>query len=598
MGGLFVQVNDGQHGWDCKSRSDCLSLQCEAAFLGAKISLVARYIPRSLGCTRLLMRWQQKLYGVLWRFCLGTALCYLCISTSGASTTTAAPSAEEAQVTIFNRPLATFRSTLFGVGAQERARRTQRNVLELLDRGGPGVVSVRSEGELSLILLDDVAALSFGPEDVDTVSGQTRDAMLAASVQALKTVVREKQETRDMSALLREAGYVLAATLIAILLWLGLNRLYRFIASWTLQRMGRAMHAFDPAGPALMLGERVLHVVSALLTLLYWSATLLLVYEWLSFSLSRFPFTRAWGEQLHAYLLDSVLLIFSGIASAIPNLFIAGLVFLVARTVIRMLRPLFDRVAAGHLDLGLIDQDTAVISRRLASVLIWLFALAMAFPYLPGAQTEAFRGMSVLVGLMISLGASSMVGQAAGGLILMYTRSIKMGEYVRIGDHEGTITEIGLFTTRIRTGLGEEITLPNSVIIGTATKNYSRTVQGQGFVIDATVTIGYDTPWRQVQAMLCEAARRTEHVLDEPQPRVFQTALSDFYPEYRLVCQAIPSQPRSRAEVLSALHANIQDVFNEYGIQIMSPHYQADPAQEKIVKKENWYAASAQQSAD
>ena len=168
---------------------------------------------------------------------------------------------------------------------------------------------------------------------------------------------------------------------------------------------------------------------------------------------------------------------------------------------------------------------------------------------------------------------------------------------MRIGDHGGTISESGLFTTRIRPGLGEEITLPNSVIIGTATKNYSRTVQGSGYVLDTAVTIGYDTPWRQVEALLCEAARRTEGVLTEPKPRVFQTALSDFYPEYRLVCQAIPTQPRPRAEVLSALHANIQDVFNEYGVQIMSPHYLGDPTQEKLVKKENWFAAPAKSVA-
>jgi small-conductance mechanosensitive channel len=129
--------------------------------------------------------------------------------------------------------------------------------------------------------------------------------------------------------------------------------------------------------------------------------------------------------------------------------------------------------------------------------------------------------------------------------------------------------------------------------LGTVTKNYSRAVKGRGFVLDTTVTIGYDTPWRQVEAMLLEAARRTPGVLDEPVPRTFQLALSDFYPEYRLVCQAVPSQPRPRAEVLSALHANIQDVFNEYGVQIMSPHYLGDPAAPKVVPREAWHAAPA-----
>jgi small-conductance mechanosensitive channel len=194
---------------------------------------------------------------------------------------------------------------------------------------------------------------------------------------------------------------------------------------------------------------------------------------------------------------------------------------------------------------------------------------------------------------MFTVGGSSLFGQAASGLILMYSRTIRVGEYVRINDQEGTVTELGTFTTRIRTGLGEELTLPNALVLGTVTKNYSRTVHGRGYIVDTTVTIGYDTPWRQVEAMLTEAALRTPGVLSQPAPRVFQTALSDFYPEYRLVCQAVPSEPRPRAEVLANLHGNIQDVFNEYGVQIMSPHYLGDPDGPKVVPKKDWYAAPA-----
>ena len=217
----------------------------------------------------------------------------------------------------------------------------------------------------------------------------------------------------------------------------------------------------------------------------------------------------------------------------------------------------------------------------------------MAYPYLPGSNTDAFRGLSVLLGLMVSLGASNLVGQAASGLILTYTRTFRVGEYVRVADHEGTVMSLGAFTTRIRTGLGEELTISNSLVMAAVTKNYSRAVKGPGFVVDTTVTIGYDTPWRQVEALLVEAARRTPGVLADPKPHVFQTSLSDFYPEYRLVAQAIPSEPRPRAEVMNVLHANIQDVFNEHGVQIMSPHYRGDPAQPKLVPRDQWYAAPA-----
>jgi len=141
--------------------------------------------------------------------------------------------------------------------------------------------------------------------------------------------------------------------------------------------------------------------------------------------------------------------------------------------------------------------------------------------------------------------------------------------------------------------MGEELTLSNTFIAGAVTKNYSRVVKGDGFIVDTTVTIGYDTPWRQVQAMLVEAARRTTGIVDTPAPTVFQTALSDFYPEYRIVAHALPSEPLPRAKVISELHANIQDVFNEHGVQIMSPHYLGDPAEAKVVPPAKWYPAPA-----
>lgn len=157
---------------------------------------------------------------------------------------------------------------------------------------------------------------------------------------------------------------------------------------------------------------------------------------------------------------------------------------------------------------------------------------------------------------------------------------------------------VGLFCSTPAVGLarnlGRKAALEMLLTGGSVTKNYSRSVPGKGFIVDTTVTIGYDTPWRQVEAMLIEAANRTPGILETPAPRVFQTALSDFYPEYRLVAQAVPSEPRPRAEVMTMLHANIQDVFNEYNVQIMSPHYLGDPAQAKVVKAEDWHLAPAE----
>lgn len=210
----------------------------------------------------------------------------------------------------------------------------------------------------------------------------------------------------------------------------------------------------------------------------------------------------------------------------------------------------------------------------------------IAYPYLPGAHTEAFKGVSVFVGLMLSLGSAGMVGQVVGGLVVVYSRAFRTGEYVKIGDYEGEIREIGILSTKMLTVKQEEITIPNAVLVGSTTVNYSRHAEGGGSILSTSVTIGYDAPWRQVHGLLLMAAERTPGVLKDPTPRVLQRSLSDFYVEYQLLFRI--KQPEQRYLILSELHGHIQDAFNEYGVQIMSPHFEMQPDTAIIVPKNDW----------
>jgi len=511
---------------------------------------------------------------------------------TGKSVATAAASAP---LVIFNRTVTEFHSSLFGVSPTDRAERAKGEIVRVLLKGGAGKVTQENTSSGKVILLDGEHVFMLLHQDANLLEHESIEQAAHNAVQVLTQVVAETREARDLSALLRAAGLAALATIILLLLVWILRQVRGWVAARILPLAQQKSSQLRVGGEVILRGELVLGIVSRVMTLCYWLGILLLFYQWLGYVLARFPYTRPLGERLMQYLLKVAGNIANGMLHTIPNLLIAFVIFLLAKGLISLLSSFFDRVEGGQISLSWLDRDTVRPTRRLISAAIWLFALAMAYPYLPGAQTEAFKGLSVLVGLMISLGASSLVGQAASGLILMYTRTMRPGEFVGISDKEGTVVELGLFTTRIRTGTGEELTLPNSLILGTVTKNYSRTVQGHGFILGTTVTIGYDTPWRQIHAMLIEAARRTDGVLLDPPPRVFQLALSDYYPEYRLVCQAVPSTPLPRAEILTALHANIQDVFNEYGVQIMSPHYMADPAEAKVVAKKDWYAAPSTQ---
>ena len=499
----------------------------------------------------------------------------------------------EASLIVFNRTLTVFRAQFLGATPTVRAARARAVIEESLRQNGDLAVTIKANPEGQFIVLDDRLAFVITAGDADPLLQETPETVARQAARRLEQIVAETRESRNMESLLKALGATAVATLVfGLLLWT-LSRLRGWLANALLSRAERKVENLKIGNLQIIEGEYLLPFLRRLLSILRWLVVFLLSYEWLSFVLSRFPYTRPWGERLNDYLLNMASGLLEGIFGAIPGLGVALVIFMLARVFIGFLGRFFERVSHTGAPVSWLEPETMPTTRRLFSIGIWLFAIAMAYPYLPGAQTEAFKGLSVLLGLMVSLGASSVVGQGAAGLILTYTRTIRAGEYVRIGEHEGTVVRIGMFTTCIRTGLGEELTLPNSMITGAVTKNYSRTVDGAGYVVDTTVTIGYDTPWRQVEAMLIEAAKRTPGILENPSPVVFQTNLSDFYPEYRLVAQAVPRSPRPRAEVLSQLHANIQDVFNEYGVQIMSPHYLADTADAKVVKPDDWYPAPA-----
>lgn len=506
----------------------------------------------------------------------------------------ASVSAEPVELKVFNRSVFVFQATLLGETPKVRASRAQAVIGEVLKEHHDLEIKVEPIQDSYLILIGDRRAFFVSPKDLVS-SGLTVHEAANQVAQRLRQVVTESAEASNLRYLLLAAGLSALATLAYVLVLRLLHRGRAKALGWLPKRMQKHTSKLKFGDTQLLDLSNTYPLARGMLALFYWTFVIVSSYEWLSFVLQRFPYTRPWGESLNQYMIDLLRHLLEACVDAIPGLAVALTIFFIARGFSVFSKRLLERLSRPGTIFWL-TRETLLPTTRLTSLAIWLFALAMAYPYLPGAETEAFKGVTVLVGLMVSLGATSVVGQAAAGLILTYTRTLRPGEYVRVGDHEGTITELGIFNTSIRTGLGEVLTIPNSMITGSVTKNYSRVVEGPGYVVDTVVTIGYDTPWRQVVAMLTEAADRTPGVLKTPAPQVFQTALSDFYPEYRLVAQAVPSQPLPRAELLSLLHANILDVFNEYGVQIMSPHYVGDPQQEKLVPRQQWYRSPAQEA--
>jgi small-conductance mechanosensitive channel len=322
-----------------------------------------------------------------------------------------------------------------------------------------------------------------------------------------------------------------------------------------------------------------------------WGLGLVAIYLWLTFVLHQFPYTQPWGQRLGVYVVDLLRELGTGALHAIPGLFAVVVIFLATRFVIRLVNALFRGVETGSVAIRGLPPDTAGATRRITAVLIWVFALTVAYQYIPGSESDAFKAVGVFTGLMISLGSAGLVNQVMSGLVMVYARALRPGELVRAGEVVGLVSEVGLLSTKVVTPKREEVTIPNAVLAGTMVTNYSRLAGEDGAIVSTAVTIGYDAPWRQVHALLLLAAERTPGVRREPRPYVLQKALSDFYVEYEL--RAHIERAEMRFQVLSSLHAQIQDAFNEFGVQIMSPNFEAQPERPVLVPRSAWHAAPA-----
>ena len=288
---------------------------------------------------------------------------------------------------------------------------------------------------------------------------------------------------------------------------------------------------------------------------------------------SIFPQTKSLAYKLFSYIWDPIKSILLGIVDYIPNLFTIIVIWYAVKYLVRFVHYLSNEIQTERLKINGFYADWAMPTFHIVRFLLYAFMIAMIYPYLPGSQNGVFQGISVFVGLIVSLGSSTVIGNIIAGLVITYMRPFKLGDRIKLNDTTGNVIEKTPLVTRIRTPKNEVVTIPNSFIMSSHTINYSSSAREYGLIIHSEVTIGYDAPWRQVHQLLIEAALNTPGVVDDPRPFVLETSLSDWYPVYQV--NAYIKDANQLAQIYSDLHQNIQDKFNEAGVEIMSPHYMA-----------------------
>jgi small-conductance mechanosensitive channel len=385
--------------------------------------------------------------------------------------------------------------------------------------------------------------------------------------------------------------YALGATLAAVALLFALRKAYRGLDALVTRRLAERIEKLGQEAVHLIRASQVHQALRGGFKTLRVLLTLVILYLYLNYVLELFPWTRPVSRGLFDLVMDPLRVMGASLIGYLPDLVFLAILFVVTRYVLKLARLLFASIEQGGIKVSGIDSELAQPTYRIVRLLIVVFALVVAYPYIPGSGSDAFKGISLFLGLVFSLGSTSVIGNLVAGYAMIYRRAFKIGDRIKVGEVTGDVMERRLLVTRLRTVKNEEIVVPNSEILNSNITNYSTLAKDQGLILHTTVGIGYETPWRQVEAMLRMAAERTPGVLATPEPFVLQKALGDFCVTYEI--NAFCDQPNAMARIYTALHRNILDVFNEYGVQIMTPAYEGDTEQPKVVPRENWFAAPA-----
>ena len=457
---------------------------------------------------------------------------------------------------------------------RERAARINKNIYALYKSSSYDSSALQVvEGEATLdILYGDIPLMSIA--DMDALWKETTKAELANSYRKrINKAVLKQRELNSLKNILIMIGEVVLVILGIWLLIHLLNRLFDYSRGYIETRLQKRISSLKVKDYELLSGVRILQSALWVHKLLRIGIIGLSLYLALPLLFSIFPSTKPWGDMLIDWIVSPVRNILLSILSYLPNLFTILVIFITIRYFVKFVRFLAREIEEGKLVITGFHAEWAKPTFNIVRFLLYIFMFIVIFPYLPGSDSEIFKGVSVFLGILLSLGSSSAISNAVAGLVITYMRPFKLGDRVKINDVTGDVVEKTLLVTRIRTTKNEEITLPNSSILSGHTTNYTSTSQEVGLIIYSTVTIGYDVAWKEVHQALIDAALRAEWVLKQPQPFVLQTRLDDNYVSYQV--NAYIREVNKQARIYSDLHQHIQDVFNEWGIEILSPHYRA-----------------------
>ena len=500
-----------------------------------------------------------------------------------------------AAVRFENRTLFSVRGTS-SFPAEDRAAAIGERITRVArDRASsPDSIVIVPSGSALEIRAGDQRLVTLFPADAALESVRL-DTLATLHLTSIREAVTRYRKEREPGVMLRGLAYAGLATGVFVAILMALGWAFRKLNAMLEPRLQNHVESLPAGAFQFVQGKQIREAANATVRGLRWLLVFLLVFFWLEVVLAQFPWTRALSDQLLTLVTDPLADIGRGLIDYVPNLLFLVILVLVTLYTLRFVKLYFAAVERGRITLAGFDTEWALPTYKVVRTLAIAVALVMGYPYLPGAGSEALAGISVFAGLLLSLGASGAVSNLIAGHFNTFGRVFRVGDVIRVGEVYGEVTERRLLTTRLRTIKNEEVTLPNATIISAHLINYSALAATKGLILYTEVGIGYEVPWRQVHAMLQEAARRTPDLLAERPPFILQRELANFSVVYQLNVYA--GTARGMARIRSNLNQNILDVFNEYGVQIMTPAYEGDTPDPKVVPQDKWYSAPAKPPA-
>jgi len=490
-----------------------------------------------------------------------------------------------APVTFENEKLFLVRGTSV-LPATERAARIVDRITQAARSAGdektqPSIENVDFGRQISLggkmITITTLADARLEQIDIDVLAGLQAEAF-ADAISAYRS---ERSTDARVESAVSALGWSIAFIILSVLFF----RLKHKAGDGVAKMVRGRFQGLEQATGAVVRGKALANLANFGVKVLLWILYLVVLYYYLSFVLLAFAETRPFAEALLTYVSEPLLGIFHGFIDQLPNLITLTIIAIVTRYALNALKLFFDNLEAGTFKLKDFEPHWIAPTFYLARVMVILIALVFSYPFIPGSDSVVFQGLTILAGIMVSLGSNTVVSNMMAGLFVIYRRSTNVGDRIEVGDRVGDVVDIKLMETLIKSTKNEMISIPNSQLLNSEVVNFTRKIDGSGLLLYTTVGIGYEEPKEKVKAMLIEASRRTEGLKKNPQPFVLCTGLADYAVNYQI--NAYSNRGASRPKILSDLHENILDVFNENGVQIMTPSYEADPTEPKI-PTEDW----------